>query len=133
MLNEFTIKTTKRCEFVDITHLVLEAVRRSGVRDGLVVVYCPHTTAGITINENADPSVVHDMDGKLSRLVEHRDPNYTHLEGNSDSHMKSSIIGASQTLIVRDGAPLLGTWQGVYFTEFDGPRRRKLYTKVVKG
>ncbi len=133
MTREFTIRTTKRCEFVDITGLVRDGVRKSGVSEGIVVVYCPHTTAGITINENADPSVVADIDRKLSTLVEHDDPAYTHMEGNSDSHIKSSLIGPSQTLIVKDGAPLLGTWQGVYFVEFDGPRTRKLYIKVVEG
>ena len=133
MVEEFTIKTTKRCEFVGITHLVVEAVKRSGITNGIVVVYCPHTTAGITINENADPSVVRDMDRKLSSLIEHEDPSYTHLEGNSDSHIKSSLIGPSQTLIVKEGSLLLGTWQGVYFAEFDGPRSRRLYVKVVEG
>lgn len=132
-MERLTLRTTRRNEFIDITSSVREAVRKSGVREGLVVVYCPHTTAAITINENADPSVVSDILTKTSKLVEHGDPDYRHMEGNSDSHIKSSIVGASETLIIEGGQVLLGTWQGVYFCEFDGPRTRKVYIKITGG
>lgn len=127
------IATRRRCELVDITGKVREAVRSSGVRSGVAVIYCPHTTAGITINENADPDVASDIVMKTSRMVEKDDPAYAHSEGNSDAHIKSSLIGASETVIIEDGEILLGTWQGIYFTEFDGPRSREFYLKILPG
>ncbi|MDH4227723.1 MAG: secondary thiamine-phosphate synthase enzyme YjbQ [Deltaproteobacteria bacterium] len=133
MLTKYSIRTLKRVEFLDITSRVDEAVRQSGVIEGIAIVFCPHTTAGITINENADPSVVLDMINKTSKLIEEGDNAYRHAEGNSDSHIKSSLFGASLTLIIDGGRPLLGTWQGVYFAEFDGPRERIFYVKVIEG
>ena len=130
MLYEFNLKTAKE-NLYDITQNVQEVIRESGVRDGFCVVYCPHTTAGITINENADPDVVTDLLFGLNQAF----PDYNefrHLEGNSAAHLKSSLIGASETLIINDGQILLGTWQGIYFCEFDGPRTRKYYVKVTK-
>ena len=127
------VRTRKRCEFVDITGEVAGAVEKSGVTEGVVLVYCPHTTAGITINENADPSVVHDITMKTSKLVEHDDPGYLHAEGNSDSHIKSSLVGASETIIIDRGRLVLGTWQGIYFAEFDGPRTREVFLKIIEG
>lgn len=124
------VKTGARIQFVDITSKVREAVSRSGVRDGIAVVYVTHTTAGVTINEAADPSVVSDINAKLSQLVPHRDA-YRHAEGNSDAHIKASIMGSSAHLIVSGGSPILGTWQGVFFCEFDGPRSRRVLIKVV--
>jgi secondary thiamine-phosphate synthase enzyme len=115
---------------VDITPQVREAVAASRVREGLCVVYCPHTTAAITINEHADPDVVRDLAVALARLVP-RDGGYAHIEGNSDAHIQSSMLGVSQTLIVHEGRLVLGTWQGVFFCEFDGPRQRKFYVKVI--
>ncbi|MDR1615629.1 MAG: secondary thiamine-phosphate synthase enzyme YjbQ [Syntrophomonadaceae bacterium] len=116
----------------DITATIQETVRKSGVTDGICLVFCPHTTAGITINENADPDVVRDLLLGLDRAFPDR-PEFRHMEGNSAAHLKASAIGSSVTLIIKGGAPLLGTWQGVYFCEFDGPRRRQYYVKVTEG
>jgi secondary thiamine-phosphate synthase enzyme len=129
----FEVKTHNRSEFVDITLKVVEAVGESGVQSGIALVYCPHTTSAITINENADPDVVRDLEMKSSKLIERDDTDFTHAEGNSDSHLKSSLFGASEMLIVEGGAPMLGTWQGVYLAEFDGPRTRSVFVKVIAG
>ncbi len=124
--------TTGKEGLYNITAPVRDAIRKSGVEAGLCVVHCPHTTAGITINENADPDVVTDMLLGLAKTFPDR-PEFRHGEGNSAAHLKASCIGASVTLIVENGAPLLGTWQGVYFCEFDGPRERRYQIKVVAG
>jgi secondary thiamine-phosphate synthase enzyme len=124
------VTSRDRVELIDVTDKVRAAIRASGIRDGLAVVYTPHTTAAITINENADPDVARDLVMALNKLVPF-DDRYRHAEGNSAAHVKSSLVGASETLIVQEGAPLLGTWQGVYFCEFDGPRRRQLHVKVI--
>jgi secondary thiamine-phosphate synthase enzyme len=124
------IRTGSRIEFVDITSKVREAISGSGVGDGIAVVFVTHTTAGVTINEAADPSVVTDINTKLSQLVPHRDA-YRHAEGNSDAHIKASLMGSSAHLIVSGGKPILGTWQGVFFCEFDGPRSRRVLVTVV--
>jgi secondary thiamine-phosphate synthase enzyme len=124
------VKTSSRLQFVDITSKVKEAISKTGIRDGLVTVYVPHTTAGVTINEAADPSVVDDIQRKLAQLVPYRD-SYKHGEGNSDAHIKTSLMGSSVHLIVSGGSPVLGTWQGVFFCEFDGPRTRKVFIKVL--
>lgn len=116
--------------FVDITSQVELAVRESGVEEGLCVVYCPHTTAAITINENADPDVVHDLKLALADIFPDR-REFLHREGNSAAHLKSSIIGASEIIPISDGRMVLGTWQGIYFCEFDGPRTRKCYVQVI--
>ena len=118
--------------FYDITAAVRETIGKSGVTDGLCLVYCPHTTAGITINENADPDVVRDLLYGLGKAFPDRDA-FRHAEGNSAAHLKASCIGSSVTLMVENGAPVLGTWQGVYFCEFDGPRARKYLIKVIAG
>lgn len=124
-----TIQTDKEGLY-DITLSVRDAIRQSCINAGLCVVYCPHTTAGITINENADLDVVRDLLYGLDKAFPDR-PEFRHSEGNSAAHLKSSCIGASVTLIVENGEPVLGTWQGVYFCEFDGPRSRKYHVKVV--
>ncbi len=129
----FAVRTRKRNEFVDITDEVSALVRESGVDEGIVVVFCPHTTAGITINENADPHVTTDMVMKMAKIIDHLDMDYLHMEGNSDSHLKSTFTGASETIIISDGRLRLGTWQGVYLAEFDGPRTRGVYVKIIKG
>jgi secondary thiamine-phosphate synthase enzyme len=129
MLSSYTIRTDKEGLY-DITASVREAIRQSGIGAGLCVVYCPHTTAGITINENADPDVVRDLLYGLDKAFPNRGE-FRHSEGNSAAHLKSSCIGSSVTLIVENGEPVLGTWQGVYFCEFDGPRARKYHVKVV--
>jgi secondary thiamine-phosphate synthase enzyme len=114
---------------VDITGKVREEVRRSGVSDGICVVYVPHTTAGVTVNENADPAVAADILEHLAKLVPQG--RYRHREGNADSHIKASLMGFSQVLLVEGGDLSLGTWQGVFFCEFDGPRRRRVQVKVI--
>ncbi len=133
MVYEITLKTTGRNQFIDITRQVESIVLQSGVRRGICVIYVPHTTAGVTINENADPTVRKDIISTLEKLVPWREPFYEHAEGNSAAHIKSSLIGCNQTVIVQEGKLLLGTWQGIYFCEFDGPRTRKVYVKVVEG
>ena len=127
---EFTIRTTKRDEFIDIGYYVEEALEKSGISDGIITIFVPHTTAGITINEDADPDVVKDLLWTLDKLVPER-REYKHMEGNSHAHMKASIMGSSCNVIVEDGKMKLGTWQGIYFCEFDGPRTRKVYVKVM--
>ena len=131
MLKEFTLKTDKEGLY-DITHAVQNTVAESGLQDGLAVVYCPHTTTGITVNENADPHVQTDLLLGLAKAFPDR-ADFKHDEGNSNAHLKSTCTGASQTFIITGGKLLLGTWQGIYFCEFDGPRQRKYYIKVIKG
>lgn len=126
----FTITTKKRNEFVDITAEVEKIVKSSGVAAGDVIVCCPHTTAAITINENADPSVVHDLLLTLEELIPHSNKGYRHIEGNSDSHFKSSMFGCSEQMLIEDGIVSLGTWQGIYFCEFDGPRSRTVQVQI---
>ena len=126
-----TIRTRDRCEMLDVTAHVQQAVRTSGVGDGMAIVYVPHTTAAVTINENADPDVKHDMLLKLARLFPRDESGFRHSEGNSDSHLKTACLGNSATVLVEDGRLQLGRWQGVYLCEFDGPRDRELWVKVV--
>ena len=128
MLREYSL-TTGQNNWTDITQRVKDALRESGIANGLCVVYCPHTTAGITINENADPDVVRDLIFALEKTYPDR-AEFRHSEGNSASHLKASVIGSSVTIPVRNGRLLLGTWQGVYFCEFDGPRARRFYVQI---
>jgi len=131
IINEtLAVSTRRRCEMVDITRKVADIVVASGISDGEVVVYCPHTTAAITINENADPDVIHDILMTLEELLPQARAGYRHNEGNSDAHVKSSLLGASETVLVQGGRPMLGTWQGIFFCEFDGPRSRKVAVQV---
>ena len=129
-MHRIEIATTRREEIVDITGKVEEGVRALGLAEGAVVVYCPHTTAAITINENADPDVVTDLLAGLARLAP-RDAGWRHIEGNSDGHLKSSLVGASEVVPVSGGRLVLGTWQALYFCEFDGPRRRRIYLQEL--
>lgn len=117
--------------YYDVTEQVREVIRESGILSGLCVIFCPHTTAGITINENADPDVQHDLVIGLDEAFPDR-PQFEHAEGNAAAHLKSAAVGASETVLVENGKPLLGMWQGVYFCEFDGPRRRKYFIKVLE-
>jgi len=126
----FGVRSKTRNEMIDITGDVASIVAASGITDGDVIVYCPHTTAAITINENADPSVVHDMLMTLEQLLPKDRTGYRHYEGNSDSHCKSSILGCSEQVLIRNKSLELGTWQGIYFCEFDGPRSRKVFVQV---
>lgn len=131
MIN-ISLRTQSRCELVDITGEVQRAVAESGLENGLAMVFVPHTTAGVTINENADPSVVVDLLENLERLVPQH-ANYRHLEGNSDAHCKASLMGSSVNVAVLGGNLVLGTWQGIYFCEFDGPRSRKFQVMAWPG
>lgn len=131
-MTKLTIETDRRVEMLDITAQVAAAIHDCGVGAGLVTLFVPHTTAAVTINENADPDVQRDMLMELSKLVPFED-GYRHLEGNSAAHLKSSLIGASETIIIDNGTLQLGTWQGIYFCEFDGPRRRQIYLMVSAG
>ena len=125
------VKTRQRSEIVDVTDAVRRIIRTKGVRDGMVILYVPHTTAAVTINENYDPDVKSDLLKKLDALIPKNETYYQHDEGNSDSHLKTAIVGNSATVLVEQGNLMLGRWQGVYFCEFDGPRERELYVKVL--
>jgi secondary thiamine-phosphate synthase enzyme len=124
------VETTARTQMLDITHEVRKAISESGVKEGLCFVFVPHTTAGVTINENADDDVKTDIINALNRLIPQRG-DYRHVEGNSDAHIKATLVGSSVVLAIEDGRPVLGTWQGVLFCEFDGPRKRKVIVKCV--
>lgn len=130
-LYKHSLSINKAQTMVDITEIIKEDIKDSKVKDGIVVVYCPHTTAGITINENADPDVVDDILLGLDIAFPDR-KEFKHMEGNSQAHIKASVIGSACTIIIDEGKLQLGTWQGVYFCEFDGPRNRKLYFKFIK-
>lgn len=130
MLIKHELKTNNRDEMVEVTSLVQRDVSESGLQEGTVLIYCPHTTAGITINENADPDVKTDMIRRFDEVYPWDDEKDLHMEGNTAAHMKASTVGASRTVIVTGGRLLLGTWQGIYFCEFDGPRRRTFYVKI---
>ena len=130
-LHEFSISTSSKEELIDITSQVSEAVKKDGIGEGVCLIHIPHTTAAVTINENADPDVQHDLLLGLDAAFPDRNE-FRHSEGNSSAHLKSSCIGCSQTIIISKGRLLLGTWQGLYFCEFDGPRRRKYFVKTMK-
>lgn len=132
-MHTFEVRTRERDQFVEITDQVRHALAGAPVRSGAVVVYVPHTTAGVTINENADPDVVHDMLLTLRRLIPKDAAGYRHAEGNSDSHVKASMMGSSCRVLVENGQLVLGTWQGIYFCEFDGPRTRSVHVQIVEG
>ena len=130
-MTSFSVKTSGRDELLDITRQVQEAIGQAGVRSGTVTVYVPHTTAGVTINENADPAVIHDVLAALDEAVPWRQRFYRHGEGNSAAHVKSSLVGCNTTVPIADGRMTLGTWQAVFFCEFDGPRTRRVIVTVA--
>jgi len=127
---QFSIRTDRRNEMIDITKQVASVVSESAIADGDVVIYCPHTTAAVTINENADASVPRDILLTLESLIPHDNPGYRHSEGNSDAHAKSSVVGCSRQVLIKGRTLVLGTWQGIFFCEFDGPRSRKVHVQV---
>jgi len=129
-MRTLTVKSHKQVELIDITDDVIKTILEDNITEGLAVIYTPHTTAAITINENADPDVSRDIIMGTDKLIPLRD-DYRHLEGNSAAHIKSSLFGASETLIINNGKPVLGTWQGIYFCEFDGPRQRHVHIQTV--
>jgi len=126
---QFTLQTSGRSQLIDITSRVREAVTASGIREGLCTIFIPHTTAAVTINENADPDVVRDFLYELDKIVPWQD-GYRHAEGNSAAHLKSSLIGVSKQVLIENGRLILGTWQGIYFCEFDGPRTRRVLVRI---
>ena len=128
---QLTIQTHQRTELAPITERMQERVDQSGVQNGLCALYVPHTTAAVTINENADPMVAHDILLTVDQLIPFSDSGYRHLEGNSAAHVKACFFGASETIFIENGQLLLGTWQGIYFCEFDGPRTRTLHIKII--
>ncbi len=130
MLKQIPIKSTKRNELIDITNAVEKIIKESKVKEGICIVYAPHTTAAVTINENADPSVKADILGKLSELVP-ENAGYSHTEGNADAHIKSSLVGCSEIILIKNNELVLGTWQGIMFAEFDGPRNRRVFVKII--
>jgi secondary thiamine-phosphate synthase enzyme len=130
LVHKVQLRTTKHDQMIDITDQVQCIVKQNEIAEGMALVYCPHTTAAITINENADPDVVHDMLMTLNKIYPWTSPDYRHDEGNSAAHLKASTIGSSQLIPITKGKLLLGTWQGVYFCEFDGPRQRSFYLKL---
>ncbi|MCM8795992.1 MAG: secondary thiamine-phosphate synthase enzyme YjbQ [Candidatus Omnitrophica bacterium] len=130
-MQKINIRTTRRIELVDITDAVQEVVSKTKVKDGICFIFSPHTTAGLTINENADPSVRRDIINTLSKLIP-EGTDYIHTEGNADSHIKSSLFGSSLVIFIEEGTLKLGTWQGIYFCEADGPRLREVWIKIVE-
>ena len=132
MMEVLRVRTQRRTQLVDVTDMVSRAVAKAGVGSGVCYVFVPHTTAGVMINEHFDPDVAGDLEGVFDRLVPHAGP-YRHAEGNSDSHAKAAMTGTSQVIFVEEGKLALGQWQGVFFCEFDGPRDRKIWVKVIAG
>jgi secondary thiamine-phosphate synthase enzyme len=130
-MEDIYISTHSRTEMIDITRQVEALVHTSGISEGICVIFVPHTTAAVTINENADPAVVRDMLEELNKIIPLQD-GYCHCEGNSAAHIKSSLTGCSQTVLIEKGALQLGTWQSLFFCEFDGPRKRKVWVKIIE-
>ena len=131
-MRTFSISTSERVDLVEITSTVAQEVAKSGIGTGTVTIYVPHTTCGVTINESADPDVARDIKMHLAKLVP-QDGGFKHYEGNSDSHIKTSMIGSSENILIEDGKLVLGTWQGIFLCDFDGPRTRKVYIKIIEG
>jgi len=132
MIKKLEIKTNSRAEIIDITDKIQKVISESKIKSGICIIYVPHTTAGITVNENYDPSVRLDILDYLEKIAP-PSAKYKHTEGNADSHIKTSVVGSSATLVIEDGKILLGSWQGIMFCEFDGPRGRKLIIKIIEG
>lgn len=132
MIHKLDILTRKRDEMIDITNLVKDLLRQSSIREGIAVIYSPHTTAGITINENADPDVRHDVLLRLDEVFPWEHEKYRHIEGNTAAHLKAITTGTSQTVLIHEGRLMLGRWQGIYFCEFDGPRRRNCLVRFIE-
>lgn len=131
MLERMKVSTHKRCELVDITKQVQNVITKHKLQEGVLHIFCPHTTAAVTVNENYDPSVQTDISDTLSKLIPHG-AGYAHTEGNADAHIKAAMVGSSRTLFIENGKVAFGTWQGIYLCEFDGPRTRNVWLKIVK-
>ncbi|MBN2127765.1 MAG: YjbQ family protein [Candidatus Diapherotrites archaeon] len=128
---ELSIKSEKKTEFIDITSRINELIQKNKIKEGISILFVPHTTAAVTVNEGFDSNVLKDIEKKLNELIP-ENPNFLHSEGNSDAHIKSSIIGASETILIKENQLLLGQWQKIFFCEFDGPRKRKIIIKLIK-
>ena len=131
MLEKLKVRTPERNKLIDITKEIQEIIDKNNIKEGILHIYCPHTTAAITINENCDPSVQSDISATLEKLIPHHS-GYAHAEGNADAHIKASIVGSSKTVFVDNGKIAFGTWQGIYLCEFDGPRTREVWVKIIK-
>jgi secondary thiamine-phosphate synthase enzyme len=131
MIEKISVSTTHRTQMVDVTSDIQKLIKKHEIKEGIAHVYCPHTTAAVTINENNDPSVQTDINETLSEIVPHH-LKYAHTEGNADAHIKAAVMGSSRTLFIHGGIMSLGTWQGIFFCEFDGPRTRELWIKITK-
>lgn len=130
MFETFSVSTPSRVCMINIDSEVEKIIKKSGIKNGICVVFVPHTTAGVTINEGTDPAVISDITDTMNKLIPVREQ-YRHMEGNSDAHIKTSLVGSSEHIIIEDGKPVMGTWQRIFFCEFDGPRNRKVYVKVT--
>jgi len=130
MFDKIKVSTHTRCQLVDITSEIQKIIKKHKINDGILNVFCPHTTAAVTVNENYDPSVQTDISETLSKLVPHHS-NYAHSEGNADAHVKAAIVGSSRMLFIQNAAIAFGTWQGIYLCEFDGPRTREVWVKIL--
>ncbi len=130
MIYKISVRTHQRTEFIEISHQIQQVVTESGIKNGVAYIWVPHTTAGITINEHADPDVARDILKELNKVIPFED-NYAHLEGNAAAHIKSSLVGCQTNVLVEDGRLALGTWQGIFFCEFDGPRHRNVWVKIL--
>ncbi len=131
MIEKIRISTEKRCQLLDITGEIQKIINKNRIKEGIIHIFCPHTTAAITINENYDPSVQEDISRTLEKLIPSRS-NYSHTEGNADAHIKAAIVGSSRTIFVEDGKLAFGTWQGIFLCEFDGPRTREIWVRIIK-
>jgi secondary thiamine-phosphate synthase enzyme len=131
MLEKITVSTQTRCQLVDITNEIKKCVNKQKIKEGVLHIFCPHTTAAVTVNENYDPSVQSDISETLSKLIPHH-AHYAHTEGNADAHIKAAVMGSSRTLFIHNGEIAFGSWQGIYLCEFDGPRTREVWVKISK-
>ncbi len=130
MFETFSVSTPSRVCMINIDSEVEKIIKKTGIKNGICVVFVPHTTAGVTINEGADPAVISDITDTMNKLIPVREQ-YRHMEGNSDAHIKTSLVGSSEHIIIEDGKAVMGTWQRIFFCEFDGPRNRKVYVKII--
>jgi len=131
MIEKIEVSTKQRVQMVDITSEIQRVISKTEIKEGMACVFCPHTTAAVTINENCDPSVQTDINHTLSALIPHNS-RYSHTEGNADAHIKSALMGSSRAVFIQGGKVVLGTWQGIFFCEFDGPRTREIWVRVIK-
>jgi secondary thiamine-phosphate synthase enzyme len=129
MFEKIKVSTQNRCQLLDITHLIVQIIEKKKIKEGILHIFCPHTTAAVTVNENYDPSVQSDISKTLSKLIPHH-AHYAHTEGNADAHIKAAVMGSSRTLFIHNGTIAFGSWQGIYLCEFDGPRTREVWIKI---